>query len=71
MNVTINDWTVILRPDKTVNGDCIRAFAYIEKDNGTRTNLREFVDYDCKTQKQMLRKVKYYLEYKDNGGREL
>ena len=71
MNVTINDYTVILRPDRTEFGDCIKAIVYVEKNDGRKTNVREFVDYGCKTQKQMLRRVRYYLEYRDNGGREL
>jgi len=71
MNVTINDYTVILRPDRTEFGDCIKAIVYVNKNDGRKINLREFVDYGCKTQKQMLRRVKYYLDYKDNGGREL
>ncbi len=70
MNVKIDNYTVILRPDRTKFGDCIKAIVYVEKNDGRKTNVREFVDYGCQTQKQMLRKIRYYLEYRDNGGRE-
>lgn len=70
MKVKINDYTVILRPDRAEFGDCIKAIVYVEKNDSRKTNVREFVDYGCQTQKQMLRKIRYYLEYRDNGGRE-
>lgn len=67
MRVTVDDYTVILRPVITEMGEGIQAEAFIPGGDGLKHNLRVFRDYTVKTQRAMLRKVTYYLKYRDPG----
>lgn len=67
MRTTVDDYTVILRPVITEMGAGIHAEAFIPGDDGLKHNRRVFTDYTVKTQRAMLRRVTYYLKYRDPG----